>query len=201
MTRICALTPTEVRVRGQKQLQSVCALPGAAVATRDHCIGQTVHRTTEGRPRMRARWVTDVHNLVSFDAQNRGIGRTVYAGAGRSVPLNIIHFISTRHQLIIYFTSYKRGSGASVTIHGMSGTDGQEPAGTDPTGLQLPRGAAGSSRVPTTEQSTPQSTAPATRLTDTKSLLQVIPYHGDNASFLGWKWSFLISASNQQTTL
>ena len=28
---------------------------------------------------------------------------------------------------------------------------------------------------------------------DTKSLLQVTPYHGDKASFLGWKWSFLIA--------
>ena len=46
--------------------------------------------------------------------------------------------------------------------------------------------------MPTTEPSTPQSTA-VTRLIDTKSLLQVTPYHGDKASFLGWKWSFLIA--------
>ena len=71
----------------------------------------------------------------------------------------------------------------------MSGTEGQEPGGTDPIDLQLTRGATGSSR----EQSAPQSTAPATRLIDTKSLLQVTPYHGDKASFLGWKWSFLIA--------
>ena len=32
-----------------------------------------------------------------------------------------------------------------------------------------------------------------TRLIDTKSLLQVTPYHGDKASFLGWTWSFLIA--------
>ena len=69
---------------------------------------------------------------------------------------------------------------------------GQEPAGTDPSDLQLPRGA-GSSRMPTTEQTAPQSTAPVTRLIDTKSVLQVTPYHGDKASFLGWKWSFLIA--------
>ena len=50
--------------------------------------------------------------------------------------------------------------------------EGQEPASTDPIDLQLPRGAAGSSRMPTTEQTTPQSTAPETRLIDTKSLLQ-----------------------------
>ena len=75
----------------------------------------------------------------------------------------------------------------------MSGTEGQDPGGTDPIGLQLPRGATGSSRMPTTEQSTPQSTAPVTRLIDTESLLQVTPYHGDKASFLGWKWSFLIA--------
>ena len=75
----------------------------------------------------------------------------------------------------------------------MSGTEGQEPAGTDPIDLQLPRGAAGSSRMPTTEQSTPQSTASVTSLIDTKKLLQVTPYHGDKASFLGWKGSFLIA--------
>ena len=76
----------------------------------------------------------------------------------------------------------------------MSGTERQEPAGTEPIDLQLPRGATGSSRMPTTEQSTPLSTAPVTRLIDTKSLLQVTPYHGDEASFLGWKWSFLNAA-------
>ena len=62
-----------------------------------------------------------------------------------------------------------------------------------PRGLQLPRGAAGSSRMPTTEQTTPQLTAPVSRLIDTKSLLQVTPYHGDKASFLGWKWSSLVA--------
>ena len=75
----------------------------------------------------------------------------------------------------------------------MFGTEGQEPAGTDPIDLQLPRRSTGSSRIPTTKQSTPQSTAPVTCLIDTKSLLQVTPYHGDKASFLGWKWSFLIA--------
>ena len=73
----------------------------------------------------------------------------------------------------------------------MHGTEGQDPGGTDPIDLQLPRGATGSSRMPTTEQSIPQSTAPVTRLIDTKSLLT--PYHGDKASFLGWKWSYLIA--------
>ena len=87
----------------------------------------------------------------------------------------------------------KSGSGAGVTIYGMSGTEGQEPAGTDPIDLQLPRGAACSSRMLTTEQTTPRSTAPVERLIDTKSLLRVTPYHGDKASFLGWKWSFLIT--------
>ena len=76
----------------------------------------------------------------------------------------------------------------------MSNPDGQEPTGTDPIDLQLPRGAAGIGRVPTTEQAAPQASAtPVTRLIDTKSLLQVTPYHGDKASFLGWKWSFLIA--------
>ena len=74
----------------------------------------------------------------------------------------------------------------------MSGMDGQEPAGTDQIDLQLPRGAAGSSRMPTIEQTTPQSTAPVTRLIDRKKL-QVTPYHGDKASVLGLKWSFLIA--------
>ena len=75
----------------------------------------------------------------------------------------------------------------------MSGTEVQELAGLDPIDLQLPRGGTGSSRMPTTEQSTPQSTAPVTRLIDTKCLLQVTPCHGDKASFLGWNWSFLIA--------
>ena len=74
---------------------------------------------------------------------------------------------------------YKSGSG-------VSGTEGQDPAGTDPIDLQLPRGA--------TSSGTPQtSTTSVTRLIDTKSLLQLTPYHGDKASFLGWKWSFLIA--------
>ena len=68
----------------------------------------------------------------------------------------------------------------------MSGTEGQDPRCTDRIDLQLSRGATGSGR----EESTPQSTAP---VTDTKSLLQVTPYHGDKASFLGWKWCFLIA--------
>ena len=64
--------------------------------------------------------------------------------------------------------------------------EGQEPVGTDPLDLQLPRGAASSGNPQT-------STTPVTRLIDTKILLQVTPYHGDKASFLGWKWSFLIA--------
>ena len=66
--------------------------------------------------------------------------------------------------------------------------EGQETGGTDPLDLQA-RGATGSGR----EQRTPQSKAPVTCLIDTKSLLQVTPYHGDKASLLGWKWSFLIT--------
>ena len=53
------------------------------------------------------------------------------------------------------------------------------------------RGAAGSSRMPTTEHTTPQWTTPGTRLIDTKSSLHLTPYHGDKASFLGWTRSFL----------
>ena len=80
----------------------------------------------------------------------------------------------------------ENGSGARITVYGMSGTEGQDPAGTDPIDLQLPRSA--------TSSGTPQTSTPSvTRLIDTKSLLQVTPYHGDKASFLGWKWSFLIA--------
>ena len=83
----------------------------------------------------------------------------------------------------------------------MCGTEGQDLGGTDPIDLQLPRGATGSSRMPTTEQSTPQSTAPVTRLIDTKSSLQVTPNHGDKASFVGWKWSFLTAVRAISKTL
>ena len=68
----------------------------------------------------------------------------------------------------------------------MSGLEGSDPTGTDPIDLQLPRAAAGS-RNPQT------STTPATSVIETKSLLQVTPYHGGKASFLSWKWSFLIA--------
>ena len=68
----------------------------------------------------------------------------------------------------------------------MSGAEGQDPAGTDPIDLQLPRSATSSGSFQT-------STPSVKRLIDTKSLLQVTPYHGDKASFLGWKWSFLIA--------
>ena len=68
----------------------------------------------------------------------------------------------------------------------MSGAEGQDPAGTEPIDMQLPRSA--------TSSGTPQTSKPSvTRLIDTKSLLQVTPYHGDKASVLGWKWSFLIA--------
>ena len=81
---------------------------------------------------------------------------------------------------------YKSGSGARVTVYGMSGAEGQDPAATDPIDLQLPRSA--------TSTGAPQtSTLSVTRLIDTKSLLQVTPYHGDKAIFVGWKWSFLIA--------
>ena len=68
----------------------------------------------------------------------------------------------------------------------MSGAERQDHPGTDPIDLQFPRSA--------TSSGTPQTSTPSvTRLIDTKSLLQVTPYHGDKASFLGWKWSFLIA--------
>ena len=59
-----------------------------------------------------------------------------------------------------------------VAVYGMSGVEGHDPAGTDPIDLQLPRSA--------TSSGTPQTSTPSvTRLIDTKSLLQVTPYHGD----------------------
>ena len=86
-------------------------------------------------------------------------------------------FISTRHHLhYILQKRIKNGSGAGVTVNGMSGTEGQDPGGSDPIDLQLTRGATGNSR----EQSTQQSTVPITRLIDTESLLQVTPYQGVN---------------------
>ena len=64
--------------------------------------------------------------------------------------------------------------------------EGQDLAGTDPIALQLPRGA--------TSSATPQTSTPSvTRLIGTKGLLLVTPSHGDKASFLGWRWSFLIA--------
>ena len=95
---------------------------------------------------------------------------------------------SARVIIAIYIHTYITYN-VKVVVYGMSVTEGQEPAGTDPIELQLPRGATGSSR----EQLTPQPTAPGTHLIDTKSFLQVAPYHGDKASFLVWKWSFLIA--------
>ena len=99
----------------------------------------------------------------------------------------IIVFDDCLHYLhLMIYTLHKSGSGARVTVNGMSGVEGQDPAGTDPIDLQLPRSA--------TSSGTPQTSTPSvTRLIDTKSLLQVTPYHGDKASFLGWKWSFLIA--------
>ena len=97
---------------------------------------------------------------------------------------NYLYFL---HLVIyIFYILYKSGSGARVTVYGMSAAEGQDPAGTDPIDLQLPRSA--------TSSGTPQTSTPSvTRLIDTQSLLQVTPYHGDKASFLGWKWSFLIA--------
>ena len=66
----------------------------------------------------------------------------------------------------------------------MSVAEGQDPAETDPIDLQLPRGA--------TSSGTPQTSTPSvTRLIDTKSLLQVTPYHGYKASFLGRQIQFM----------
>ena len=98
---------------------------------------------------------------------------------------------SSSARVIIYIVCYikkiKKGSGAGVTVYGMSGREGQDPCGTDPIDLQLPRGATGNSR----EKSTPQSTAPVTRLIDTESLLQVTPYQGDNDNVFSSCFSFL----------
>ena len=77
----------------------------------------------------------------------------------------------------------------------MSGAEGQDPAGTDPIDLQLPRGA--------TSSGTPQTSTPSvTRLIDMKSLLQVTPHHGGKGRVSWLEALFLdCSASNQQTTV
>ena len=99
-------------------------------------------------------------------------------------------FISTRHHSHkILRKKLKKGSGAGVTINGMSGTEGQDPGGTGPIDLQLPRGATGNSR----EQSTPQSTVPVTRLIDTVTLLQMTLYQGDNDHVFFSCFAFFIS--------
>ena len=105
------------------------------------------------------------------------------------------------HQHASSFTLHtkniKSGCGASVTVYVMSGTEGQELGGIDQHDLLLPRGAIGSGR----DQSTPQSTAPVTRLIDTQSLLQVTPYHRRHGKFSCVEMVFLdCSASNKQTT-
>ena len=112
-------------------------------------------------------------------------------------------FISTRHQHITdYYIKILCGSGASVAIYGMSGMEGQEPASTDQIDLQLPRGAADCSRMPTTEQTTPQSTAPATRFDRHEESVA-----SDSISWrqgeCSWFEMVLLdcSGSNQQTTL
>ena len=73
----------------------------------------------------------------------------------------------------------------------MSGTEVQELARNLPVLIELTCSCQEEQLA--VEQSTPQSTAPVTGLIDTKSLLQVTPYHGDKASSLRWKWSFLIA--------
>ena len=55
----------------------------------------------------------------------------------------------------------------------MSGADGQDPAGIDPSDLQLPRGA--------TSSGTPQASTPSVNIVEVRPV------------FLGWKWSFLIA--------
>ena len=102
--------------------------------------------------------------------------------------------------IYIYYIQYKSGSGGRVTVYGMSGTEGQDPGGTDPIDLQLPRGATGSSRMPTTEQLTPHSTAPVTRLIEEFVASDSISWRQGKFSWL--EMVFLdCSESNQQTTL
>ena len=96
---------------------------------------------------------------------------------------------SSSARVIIYIIVLFFSLRSKSTIYGMSGTEGQDPGGTAPIHLQLPRGATGNSR----EQSTPQSTAPVTRLIDTESLLQVPPYQGDyDHVFFSWFFSFFV---------
>ena len=87
---------------------------------------------------------------------------------------------SSSARVIIYIMCYnlffKKVAEQELQSTECLGTEGQDPGGTDPIDLQLPRGATGNSR----EQSTPQSTAPVTRLMDRESLLQVTLYQRDN---------------------
>ena len=98
-----------------------------------------------------------------------------------------VNYFFYLHSILCF---YKSGGGARVTVYGMSGVEGQDPSEIDPIDLQLASGA--------TISGTPQTSTPsATRVIDTKSLLQVTPFHGDKASFLGWKWSFWTCSDEQ----
>ena len=91
-----------------------------------------------------------------------------------------VNYFFYLHSILCF---YKSGGVARVTVYGRSGVEAQDPAKIDPIDLQLARGA--------TISGTPQTSTPSeTRVIDTKSLLEVTPFQGDKASFLGWKFSF-----------
>ena len=156
-TRICIKAQTQIRVCSQlclsdPSLSSSCRAEHICVLT-----GQIV---TECSGVWYALWIAGSVNSSHESESHRES-----------------EFISTRHHLhYILLKKRKNDSGAGVTVYGMSGTEGQDPGWTDPIDLQLPRRPTGKSL----EQSTPQSTAPVTRLIDTESLLQVTPYQGVN---------------------
>ena len=100
-------------------------------------------------------------------------------------------------RVIIYYifssTCNFGASGARVSLRNVWGRKGQDLGGTDAIDLQLveesncQQSNSDDRAVDTTIE------ARVTLLIDTKSLLQVTPYHGDKANFLVWKWSFLIA--------
>ena len=56
---------------------------------------------------------------------------------------NCLYYLHLIIYIYIYIYIYS-GSGARVTVYGMSGAEGEDPAGNDPIDLQLPRSATSS---------------------------------------------------------
>ena len=105
---------------------------------------------------------------------------------------------SSLHTVQIFST----GSGARVTVYGMSRTEGQDPGGTDPIDLQLPRGS-------NWQQSNADDRAVDTTIDSTRNAFdrheEIVA--SDAISWRQGKFSWLemvlldCSASNLETTL